>query len=64
MTEFDLFVKCIPMIAEMVIICRKLNQQDYEDFKCEAIKAAPESVKEFIGKVLTVIDKYTKLIED
>lgn len=35
MTEYDLFVSNIPMIAEMVVRCRMLDQQEYEDFKCE-----------------------------
>lgn len=56
MTEYDLFVKCIPVIAEMAVRCRTLDQQEYENFKCKAIESVDETAKEFVGKVLIVID--------
>ena len=57
MTERDLYVSCIPMIAEMIVRCRKLSGGEYEDWKKETMEHCPETVREFMGKVLTVIDK-------
>ena len=58
MTEYDLFVSCIPMLAEIAVRCRKLDRQDYEEWKQKTMEHCPEAVKAFMGKVLIVIDKY------
>ena len=55
MTELDLYLQCIPMIAEMIVICQKLSVQQYEEWKRETLEAAPESVKRFLVKVFVVI---------
>ena len=55
MTELDLYLQCIPLIAEMVIICQKLPIQQYEEWKRETMETAPESVKGFLVKVFIVI---------
>ena len=55
MTELDLYLQSIPMIAEMVIICQKLSAQQYEEWKRETLETAPESVKGFLVKVFIVI---------
>lgn len=55
MTELDLYLQCIPMIAEMIVICRKLSVQQYEEWKRETLEKAPESVKRFLVKVFVVI---------
>lgn len=58
MTEYDLFVSSIPMIAEIAIRCKYLNQQDYEAFKSGVLNSASEAVKEFVVKVFIVIEKF------
>ena len=58
MTERDLYVSCILMIAEMIVRCRKLSGGEYEDWKRETMEHCHETVKEFMGKVLIVIDNY------
>ena len=58
MTERELYVSCIPMIAEMVIRCRRLPEGEYEDWKEETMGHCPETARGFMGKVLAVIDKY------
>lgn len=58
MTERELCESCIPMIAEMVIRCRRLSGGEYQDWKRETMEHCPETVKEFMGKVLIVMDKY------
>lgn len=55
MTELDLYLQCIPMIAEMIVICQKLPIQQYEEWKRETLEKAPESVKRFLVKVFVVI---------
>ena len=56
MTEYDLFVSCIPQIARIAIECRRLDRQDYEKFKQETMEHVPETVKEFMSKVLITMD--------
>ncbi len=58
MTEYDLFVECIPMIAEMAARCRRLSEREYEGWKRETMGHAPEMVREFMVKVLITIDRY------
>lgn len=55
MTELDLYLQCIPMIAEIIVICRKLSVQQYEEWKRETMEAAPDTAKKFLGKVFIVI---------
>ena len=57
MTEYDLFVECLPMIAEMAVRCRSLDREDYEAWKAETMERAPDKVKPFMEKVLVCIDK-------
>lgn len=56
MTERELYVSCIPMIAEIITMCRRISRQDYEKWKQETMESAPETVKGFIGKVFVVIE--------
>lgn len=57
MSEYDVFVACIPMIAEMVVRCRKMDKQKYKEWKQRAIQAAPDEVKSFWKKTLVCIDR-------
>lgn len=57
MTERDFYIKSIPMIAEIVVLCREMSQQEYEDWKRETMEAVPDKAKEFMRKVLYCIDK-------
>lgn len=57
MTERDVYIKSIPMIAEMIVLCREMSQQEYEDWKRETMEATADKAKEFIRKVLICIDK-------
>ena len=56
MTERALYEQNIPLIAEIVVECRKLTQEEYENFKKNTIANAPETVRCFIKKVFIVID--------
>ncbi len=57
MTEREFYISCIPMIAEMVVLCRKLDNQDYEEWKREVMEHAASSAKSFMGKVFAAMDK-------
>lgn len=56
MTEYDLFVECIPMIAKMAVRCRTLTREEYEGWKRETMEECPDEVKGFMGKVMLTID--------
>lgn len=62
MTERGLYVSCIPEIAEIAVRCRKMPMTKYEDWKQEVMEHCmehcPETAKEFMCKVMMVIDKY------
>ncbi|NBJ97773.1 hypothetical protein D5282_10600 [bacterium 1xD8-48] len=55
MTELDLYLQHIPMIAEIIVRYRKLSAQQYEEWKRKTVEASPDAAKEFIIKVFTVI---------
>lgn len=57
MTEYDLFVEHIPMIAEMIVICSEMDDERYLEWENETLDTAPQAAKSFIKKVLTVISK-------
>jgi len=56
MTEYDLFINCIPMIAEIAVKYHGLDRQEYDDWKQETLDTAPETARTFIEKVFIVID--------
>lgn len=60
MTELNLYLQCIPMIAELVIRFQNLSDQQYKDWKRKTMEAAPDTVKEFLGKVFIVISAELK----
>lgn len=57
MSERDLFIQCIPMIAQIIVECRKMDKQQYEEWKKEWIETIADETKEFAGKVFIVIDE-------
>ncbi len=58
MSEYDLFVQFIPIIAEKIVKCRKMDETVFEKWKQDVIQGAPNDVKEFIKKIIIVIDMY------
>ena len=60
MTEYDLFVKFAPMIAEMAVRSRELTPKQYAEWKREALGTASDTTREFIGKVFMVIEAVHK----
>ena len=64
MTEYDLFVKYVPMIAEMAVRSRELTPKQYAEWKREALGTASDTTMELIGKVFIVIDAVVKTGEE
>lgn len=57
MSERDFYIKCVPIIVEIIVLCREMSQQEYEDLKRETMQATADKAKDFIRKVLICIDK-------
>ena len=58
MTERDLFVGSIPIIAKMTVASRQLTEEEYLEWKKLSLNNASGCKQEFIQKVLHVIDTY------
>lgn len=58
MKERELFIQSIPLIAEITVESRKISDVEYEEWKHETLNNAPDTAKDFILKVLSIIDKY------
>ena len=56
MTELDLYLQCIPMIATIAARCQNLSAQHYEEWKSKTISSSPEDIKGFLEKAFIVID--------
>lgn len=56
MSERDVYIECIPMIAEIIVLCREMSSQEYEDWKREVMENVSDKAKEFMRKVLICID--------
>ena len=56
MTERELYIECIPMILEMAATCRRLPAWQYEEWKLETLKVAPDTSEGFLKKVFLIID--------
>lgn len=56
MTELDLYLQCIPMIATIAVKRKNLSAQQYEEWKSKTINSAPEDIKGFLEKVFIVIN--------
>lgn len=55
MSEYDVFTACLPMIAEMTIRCRRMDKQEFDEWKRKVMESADNVVKEFVEKVLICI---------
>lgn len=60
MTEYELFVSCIPMIAEIIAECQRMPVQQYEEWKQKTLEAAPDQVRKLMEKVFIVIDSFVQ----
>ena len=58
MTEHDLFVQSVPLIAEMIVEARKICDADFEEWKHEILNSATEEMKGFVLNVIVIVDTY------
>lgn len=56
MSERDFYIKCVPIIVEIIVLCREMSQQEYEDLKRETMETTPDKAKEFMRKIFICID--------
>ena len=60
MTEQELYIKLIPEIAKIAEQCRKMDAEKYAAWKKEIITSTPDEVRNFIRKIMAVVDKVRK----
>lgn len=60
MTEQELYIKLIPEIAKIAEQCRKMDEEKYAAWKKEIITSTPDEVRNFIWKIMAVVDKVRK----
>lgn len=60
MTEQDLYIHLIPYIAKITVQCRELDEENYAEWKKEIIASTPDDVRDFMQKVMVVVDKMRK----
>lgn len=60
MSERDIFMMYIPQIADMIVLLSHFSKEEFEMWKNEVIDSADERSKEFIKKVITIIEKMIK----
>lgn len=49
----------LPQIAEMVVSCQQMTQEDYEQWKQETLQLVPNEANDFMQKVFAVVDMYS-----
>ena len=60
MTEQELYIKLIPEIAKIAEQRRKMDEEKYAAWKKEIITSTPDEVRNFIRKIMAVVDKVRK----
>lgn len=55
MTERDVFMQNIPVIAEMIVEARKLTAGEFEAWREETMEQTPEKAKPFVQKIFVTI---------
>lgn len=58
MTERELFYKCVPDVAGLIVECMDMDARQYREWKKEVSEAMPAAAVAFMGKVFRVIDAY------
>lgn len=56
MTERELYIQSIPVIAEMVMECRKMTSKEYADIKNDILEKASKTARPFMRKIFAVIE--------
>lgn len=56
MTQQELYIHLIPEIAKIAVDCRKRDDIQYAEWKRETLANTPDCVKNFMEKVIVVLD--------
>lgn len=59
MSEKDLYLMFLPQIAELIVSCQQMTQEDYEQWKQETRESVLDAAVDFMEKVFLVTDKYS-----
>ena len=59
MSERDLYLMFLPQIAELIVDCQQMTQEDYEQWKQETRESIPDEAVDFMEKVFVITDKYS-----
>lgn len=57
MTEKEFFIEVAPSIAEILVYCRKLSEEEYANYKQETLATIDPRSVPFIKKVFILIEK-------
>ena len=60
MTQQDLYIYLIPEIAAIAVKCQHKDDSQYKEWKEKILAETPDDVKEFMKKVMYVIDDVRK----
>lgn len=56
-SEIDIFNMYIQQIAELIAVCREMNQKEYEGWKIETMKTTLIEAVVFMKKIFAVVDR-------
>lgn len=56
MTERNLYVQSIPLVAEIIVERWKLSKSEFRQWKNEVMRETMDSAKPFMEKVIMVIE--------
>lgn len=59
MSERDLYLMFLLQIAELIVDCQQMTQEDYEQWKIETREYIPVDSVDFMEKVFIITDKYS-----
>lgn len=59
MSERALYLLYLPQIAELIVDCQQMTQEDYKQWKAEIRESVLDAAVDFMEKVFIVTDKYS-----
>lgn len=59
MSEKDLYLMFLLQVAELIVDCQQMTQEDYEQWKIETRESIPVDSVDFMEKVFIITDKYS-----
>ena len=56
MTERDVYEERIPQIAELILLCRQMSEDEFCQWKKDVLKRSDRKAHEFLRKVFFTIE--------